>query len=150
MPLKPHHRPGWKQKLAAAAQDPAAAVRYVRAQVRHAAAGRPKRTPQGQAEAWEMCLRCEHFQPRTQRCGAKGCGCFLTAKIPMATEACPEGHWPAERSADAIADAVLTCLACPLRSGWTCSVAGKPLGALVADRYARCPTSPPKWTEERP
>jgi hypothetical protein len=151
MPLLPEHRPrrpGLLQQMRAAVAQPSLIPRYVQAQRRHKAAGRPVRSAAGQHEAWAACSRCEFFVPRTQRCTAKGCGCFLASKIPMATEACPIGRWPAERSAEDIADAVLACLQCPLRRAWTCSVVQQPIGALVADRAARCPASPPRWTQQ--
>ena len=58
------------------------------------AAGSPMRTTEELGECFDICRDCEHYQPSPiAKCGK--CGCFLSAKARMATEACPLGKWPA-------------------------------------------------------
>lgn len=57
------------------------------------AAGSPLRTTEELGECFDICRDCEEYQPHPiARCGK--CGCFLSAKARMATEACPLGKWP--------------------------------------------------------
>ena len=39
----------------------------------------------------EACTRCDAFDADSYRC--QHCGCYLKAKLPLATEHCPIGHW---------------------------------------------------------
>jgi hypothetical protein len=50
----------------------------------------------GTALRAEICRECPLSTPRdaeVQRRRCAACGCFLTAKIPLATESCPKGKW---------------------------------------------------------
>ncbi len=71
------------------------------------AAGRPRVSPEQQAERRAICDACEHkkVEEGRERCGL--CGCYLRAtswlfgtvetpgKLELATVACPAGKWPA-------------------------------------------------------
>ena len=81
--------PGLIAKAAGAASS---ALRWV-------TVGMPARSPQQVAEILEICRTCEHFRETrkgTPKCSF--CGCYLQAKVSMATESCPlaEPKWTAE------------------------------------------------------
>lgn len=60
------------------------------------AAGSPVRTAAELSQCFAICAGCDKYQPGAlpvaDKCGQ--CGCFLSAKARMATEACPLGKWP--------------------------------------------------------
>jgi hypothetical protein len=57
--------------------------------VRSIASGLARATPERKAERMAICNGCEQFAEG--RC--KLCGCRLTYKVGMATEACPIDKW---------------------------------------------------------
>lgn len=63
-----------------------------KALARWTAAGWPITPETARAERWQLCLACEKYNAKKQRC--KLCGCDLAAKIGMATESCPLSKWP--------------------------------------------------------
>lgn len=54
-------------------------------------AGFPKRTEEEQAEIRAICNACPLYNTEKDKCTK--CGCNLKRKIPIGTEACPEGKW---------------------------------------------------------
>jgi hypothetical protein len=67
------------------------------------AAGRPQRSEERQAEIMQICEACPHIREGKagQWCGV--CGCWLKAKIAVATESCPlkTPRWTADVTSDA-------------------------------------------------
>lgn len=44
---------------------------------------------------WATCRSCANYRAADDRCGGmSGCGCYLSAKIPLIASSCPEGRWP--------------------------------------------------------
>lgn len=43
----------------------------------------------------EVCKTCKKFS-KHQMCLAKGCGCYIPAKVTLLTETCPLGKWPSK------------------------------------------------------
>lgn len=61
--------------------------------------GKPILAPADVQEARRAtCLACEHWRPSDSRCSR--CGCYTEAKLSLASEACPDGHWPAVPPSD--------------------------------------------------
>jgi|TARA_R110000803_G_scaffold115938_4_gene184581 hypothetical protein len=56
--------------------------------------GNPEKSPR---ERYEICVggmwndRCDEYKPNTNQC--RSCGCFVNAKVKIATEKCPLGKW---------------------------------------------------------
>lgn len=46
---------------------------------------------QEMCEGTDVLQKCEHYDSKQKRCYK--CGCFIMAKIKLATESCPEGRW---------------------------------------------------------
>lgn len=40
---------------------------------------------------FDICKQCEHFFKPTSSC--KACGCFMKAKVKLASSDCPVGKW---------------------------------------------------------
>lgn len=67
------------------------AANLVTAVVIHAADGF-RRTPEEiAAERKVICEACPHLLPEADKCAI--CGCHLSVKRAMASEACPDGRW---------------------------------------------------------
>jgi len=46
--------------------------------------------PEAQAR-YDICKACEFFRPSLATC--EKCGCFMKAKVKLASAKCPEGKW---------------------------------------------------------
>jgi hypothetical protein len=68
------------------------AVNFLGAVVSHAAAGRPKSSPETVAARLAVCGTCPQRLPGGV---CAGCGCNLTVKASWADTDCPKGLWPA-------------------------------------------------------
>lgn len=67
------------------------AVGFVKATVRHVAAGMPTVTDEEKARRLSICVVCPAFNAANATCGK--CGCYVTVKSAMRLERCPIGKW---------------------------------------------------------
>lgn len=80
MPIQP---PGLFKRLGTASK---AAVRFARS-------GMATADQATVEERRSICRGCDRFDAEADMC--RECGCYLAAKVRMASEACPLGKWPA-------------------------------------------------------
>lgn len=82
-----------EEKSSNVVQKKSAIESVIGAALKWSQSGSPLRTTEELGACLSICRECEFYQPHPiATCGK--CGCFLSAKARMATEACPLGKWP--------------------------------------------------------